>query len=194
MPSARHAAVQNSTDTSRALQHDRVRQHTGRVRDGRAPRLPDSGATCGGSCTRAHQRSIWHPREETASPARTQNVRAPCSLVGSRCGKSGLRCRATAHAAGSAVRTLATFAWPRSASGPEHARDGNSEVRRRCQPTRHAVALAEQSSGADRAPGPGLGHSPPHPAVDRARWLGAGGCVVDRPARRQAVSLTASGT
>ena len=44
MPSARHAAVQNSTDTSRALQHDRVRQHAGHVRDVRTVKTVEFGS------------------------------------------------------------------------------------------------------------------------------------------------------
>jgi hypothetical protein len=99
------------------------RQWTRRYAAGEPSDLSGSRATCDGFCSPTHswhRRSRWHPHGETASPARTQHVRGPCNLVGSRCVRSRLRRRATANAAGCAVRARATSSWPRSA--PQAAR------------------------------------------------------------------------
>jgi hypothetical protein len=64
-----------------------------------------------------HRRRIWHPPGETANPARTQNVRAPCNSGGNSSLKFHLRGRSTANAAGFAVSTRGTSSLPRSACG-----------------------------------------------------------------------------
>ena len=96
------------------------RQHTRRVGGGRTVELSGSGARQRIRSPRRHSRAskvhMASASGMTASPARTQNVQAPCNLVGSRCVRSRLRSLTTANAAGCAARTRATSSWPRSAA------------------------------------------------------------------------------
>ena len=117
------SAVQNGTDTHgatcdharRLVRTRRVpgwqRRQSSRIREAKLERVLPALAL------KAHRRRIWHPPEETANPARTQNVRAPCNSGGNSWLKFHLRRRSTANAAGCAASNRGTSSLPRSARG-----------------------------------------------------------------------------
>ena len=111
------SAVQNGTDT-----HGAICNHARRpVPSGRDVRAVDGKRRWKGSAAHrtrgSHRRRISHPPGETANPARTQHVQAPCNSGGNSSRKLHLRGRSTANAAGFAVSTRSTSGLPRSACG-----------------------------------------------------------------------------
>jgi len=139
------SAVQKGTDT-----HGATCDHARRpVRTRAWPRLAERRqsrrvrqATLEGFCSlalEAHWRRIWHPPGETANPARTQNVRAPCNSGGNSCLKFHRRGRSTASPAGCAASNRSTSSLPRSARGlrrprAPRIRRAGTMMGARCQP------------------------------------------------------------